>query len=201
MIVHHRRRVFWSGGFDSTAWLLERLRRGDRVEAHYAPTGGGDSGWQKNRHEQDARDRVLAALPAEWRSHLTIAPAIPFDWQLHGEIVKDWREVGEQRSDWFSSQGPLLSAAGRLIGGADALYVGAELMPEVAELFRRSGVALPLLGVGKPAILAHAKATGVDGLLALTWSCEGENDEAGHGGCGECKPCRERIIPAFGARC
>lgn len=196
MIVRpSRRRVFWSGGFDSTAWLLELLRRGDRVEAHYAPTGSDE--WQKKHREMDARARILAALPAAWRSRLSIAESVPYDWALHAEMLKDWHEVDDQRkAGWWSSQGPLLSAVGRLVGGADALYIGTELIPEVADLFRRSGVRLPLLGVGKPAILDHAQRTGVDGLLALTWSCEGENDETIDRACGLCTPCQKRIIPA-----
>lgn len=193
-IVPSRRRLLWSGGFDSTAYLLEQLRAGERVEVYYAPTGG--EFWQKTRRELDARERIVSALPASWRSRLVDAGHIPYDWQVYHAFDQAWGELLERRrGEWWSDQAPLVAGLARLIPRLEAAYVSGDVTLEHQgrALFHAWDLTLPIAHVTKRQLLDQARANGLERILALTWSCEA--DDGRPGACGECDPCRARIIP------
>lgn len=195
-ITPFRLRLLWSGGFDSTALLLEYLRRGDRVKVVYLPTHGG-SEWQKTRNEQDARTRILHALPDAYRARLTVADPVPYDEQVYTAFVAHWGNLqNDCAGTWFSPQAALVAAAPGLLGtDVTAAYVSSDeslhAAPVLAHL-RAAGVALPVLTATKAALWQHARHHSHDSLLHLTWSCEGDHDGAHP--CGHCDPCWHRLL-------
>ncbi len=188
-------RVLWSGGFDSTYLVLSLLAQGERVRAIYLTQ---DLAWQKQLRETEARRRILAALPPELRAHLD-AQAEPERlredvWARRARVDDELFKIGEERSP----QLPLLCAYGQIEGRAAAAFVfGDETLrhPKHVRALETSGISLQLAGLTKSDALHDARRRGFEHLLALTWSCEAENNVARFGPCGTCAPCRSRIMP------
>lgn len=191
------RRVFWTGGFDSTFRVLDLLRRGERVEALYLLD---DPHWNKRVQEVDARERIARAIPAELRRNLLVQRP-EYDaavWARH-ETLKLEREWAEYRTQMFSSQQNTL-----LVAGAEALGDGIEVslvsddagsadLEAMSMTIRASGkFSYPLLNVSKRSMLRVATKYRFDHLLRMTWSCEEATSTTP---CGKCECCLKRIIP------
>lgn len=65
------RQILWTGGFDSTYLVVDALLAGDHVRAiTWRGWGMNDESWQKLQNEDEARRRIVAALPIELRRRL-----------------------------------------------------------------------------------------------------------------------------------
>lgn len=197
-----RRRMLWSGGFDSTAMLVRALRAGDHVEAHYIVD---DPTWWKRKNEVEARERILAALPAHLRGLLTLAPLEDTSRQIVAARYEEhhyrwYRHVWEAGFDWRSAPPAmgLFSAAAAVLGpgleigitGCDEGTFGGGYRA-MADTFRaQAGLVQPLGSLTKLDLLAEARAEGWEHLLLETWTC----DEDVRIPCGVCGCCRRRVV-------
>ncbi len=193
-------RLLWSGGFDSTFRLLERLYVGDRVEVVYVNQGGD---WQKQRREQEARRRLLAALPLGWRARVLIdpedakgrPPVLMADGSIAGRYADLELEAQRRYPDGYSPQLPLLCAVADVLGPVEACFVQGDETPALfMPVLRAHPFRLPLLERTKTQLLHAAWRSGFDDLLALTWSCEADDGDAKVGPCRVCDPCKARIL-------
>lgn len=204
-IIVPPRRVLWTGGFDSTALVLETLRteRG-RVEPYAIEFTYPNMEWQKARREADARDRIRAALPPGMAARLEPDQVIPFFPEHADRAAAVFDAIWSMRtaaglSGWHSPQVSGLVVVAEHVAGLAAGYVAGDSALEDPftrrELVRR--LALPFAHVSKRALLEQAHRAGYADVLDLTWSCEGDDWDAVDGPCGNCLPCRSRIIPAI----
>ncbi len=211
------REVLWSGGFDSTALVLQALHAGDAVRPIVLEAG--EVEWQKLRRERRARERIRETMPAEFRARLwpdrfiRQEPIFSRIDALHLDADRRLQTIAAcgcrpvLRADvaeypdgfpWVSRQNALLLAFAELWPGVEAGFV------ESDQTFRcpvygdriRAAFRLPLADWSKAELLAWAESAGLRRLLDLTWTCEADNADAAAGPCGACDPCRARIIPA-----
>lgn len=189
------RKILWSGGFDSTALVVDALRRGEKVEPYYVVTS---EHWQKQIREREAIGRILAALPPEMRRLVvkepTEAPSLREVWTGFCEVDAEFRQ---RTAGWFSQQAAYMAAAADQIGGEIemALVQGDHALaePELA-ILREHRVTTPIAGITKSELLWNAERDGYADLLRMTWTCEAQNQDARLAACGVCEPCRRRII-------
>jgi 7-cyano-7-deazaguanine synthase in queuosine biosynthesis len=198
-----RRTILWTGGFDSTWLVVDSLLRGEAVRA-VAWLGGSRYVLprDKARNEAAARARIEHALPAALARRLDVE--VHRDNQVDGEAMSAvWNELwGAAPGVWWSPQNAILGMLPAVLGGPVAAGLVADdptaAQAGVLRVLREHGVELPIVERRKAELLDDARARGFDELLALTWSCEGSGPLASTTGCGECGPCRERILPAAG---
>jgi hypothetical protein len=187
---------------DSTALVVEALRAGEGVEPFYVEM---DPGWQKQRREREARERVRAAMPSDLRNRLAPDQVVQLReiWprtEANDLALYTWRRnnlgSAAQAAD-YSPQVPAIAAVGELFPGIETGYLAtdASICDRYQREFLARHVGLPLAHISKAALLARARAAGFLDLLDLTWSCEGENFETVDGPCGRCLPCSARILP------
>lgn len=198
--VPSRRRILWSGGFDSTALVLEGLARGDRIEPVYIDH---DNGWKKDRYQMAAIARVIVALPEGLRARLTPVQRVTLE-DVYRDTMARLAELDAAAIELGVGRSPqvaLLHAVGRAVGPIEAAYVandtaGAQL-PLSRELLLSGGIQMPLIRTSKLELWAAARDRGFEDLLRLTWSCEGPAGEPDwpEWPCGRCDPCRHRLVP------
>jgi hypothetical protein len=181
--------VLWSGGFDSTALVLERLRRGETVRPVYMAQR---ARWQKQIRERDAMDRIRSAIAEPRLLRLVEWPAFNTSIEPHVRALDELNG-----GDWTTVQNAALAAVADDVGPIAAALVAddytATQRPVVGYL-RRHRVALPVIASTKRDVLRVARDHGYAELLELTWSCEGRNTESRGLACGRCEPCRHRIV-------
>jgi hypothetical protein len=193
------RRILWSGGFDSTFLVLDALTRGERVEPFYVQQAT-EPVWQKQRRECAALESIVSRLPRGYRARLTKLPRAPFIvyrdvWGEYRKLDKELRQIA---GDDYSPQLPLLAAVAHELHGVEMAFVAGDssIQHEASRLFMAAHqIESPLAGKHKGELLRDADHRGFGHLLRLTWSCEGDALAAEHGPCGECGPCKARIIP------
>lgn len=183
--------VLWSGGFDSTYLVIDRLLQGESVQPLYIAQS---DGWQKQIRERDAMDRIRFALPGDLRSHL--APAQ--EWIAWRDVIASIEPELRKVSRSTTVQNAALAAVGVDAGPVEVALVSEDRTahrPAVLAWLRSHRVELPMLASTKHAILARARVRGYEDLLGLTWSCEGPNADAAARPCAACEPCEHRILP------
>lgn len=220
------RRILWTGGFDSTWLIVDALLAGDRIEAvtyrsAYVGHIGDPRGWQKAHNEDEARRRILHALPSSLRDRLGFAVIDEAGRHLPRDVFHEpwyrlkehapfnarryalWQDEHWEYYDMWPDQDWLVGCVPGLIGGAlETGYIGGDSLFQPGKTFRADalgslGLTFPLRNHTKPELLADARARGFAELLDLTWSCE-SNDPARTEPCGKCTPCKLRIIPSIG---
>lgn len=187
-----RRRVLWSGGFDSTFLVLHSLRQRRPIEAVYLQQF---DDWQKQIRERRAIERVLREVPAELRRYLTIGQEARLEdfWSRYSDIDPELQAL-----DWTSPQNGYLAAVAEAVKGAACGLVADDStgqQPNVLEAMKRYGLRYPLLYWKKADLLPIAAQEGFLDLLSLTWSCE--THEVTEAGCGTCLVCRRRLVPVL----
>ena len=189
-----RKRLLWSGGFDSTYLLVSQLKAGEHIEAVYLTQ---DPRWQKQAREIEARQRIFHALPHELQSRLTVHQPDPLD----ADVWRRWHILNVELqaiTGGCSVQTAMLAAIADQRGPVQAgiaLGDGVANDPKQRELLREHQVEMPLVDVSKTTMYQTAQCEGWAHLLDLTWSCEAWNDEATAAPCGKCLPCQGRIRP------
>jgi len=184
--------VLWTGGFDSTARILEHLRDGREVQPIYMAHS---TGWEKSQRETAARARIRAALSAG-----ALRPDRVWDLeQLQSGFggAPLWRVCVELCDALqLSHQYAALRFCREVTGTIDLIECCVVMYDEVwerlihptrpaaVETFFR-GFPMPLLDKSKRTLWLAAPPAH-QAVLALTFSCE----ETDHDG----RTCRERSL-------
>lgn len=199
-----RRQVFWSGGFDSTALVLEHLRAGHHVVPFVIDMDPGDGPeWQKTRNERDARERIRANLPTELQRHLDQEQLVTTDHLVTRHYRLEYELWERQIGHWQPGADPtrnrqlpmLVLAAGEIGGRVDAGFVATDraLRDQAHQEVLANAVDVPMGQWTKFDIWLRAVRYGYAARLRQTWSCEGLNDQ-GRIACGVCEACQHRVL-------
>lgn len=203
-------RTFWTGGSESTFWVLRILDESDRaIEPHYVIDPERSSARLEIRTMERLR-RLIEEMRPDWRGrirdlvtvHLNDIPASP-------ELTAAYEEV---RSQWYlglqylwlaeyckaADLGPIdlcVGSNGRLGQTLEHVVVRSEgdlenyeLGPggdALARLFRF--FRLPVIHVNKEIMNAEAQARGWGEILDRTWFCH--HPVMNRYTCGTCRPC------------
>lgn len=197
------RSILWTGGFDSTWLVVDALLRGERVDAF---TSTGWNAPHKAVREMVARERIKQTLPAQLRRHLWHVEECHADVAIERRAKQTWAEMLTVEPAGTSPQNQILALLPAVIGRPvlDTGHVKDDPTTNqvaVRAILERHGIRMPLAHVTKVELLADARRRGFDNVLDLTWSCEGPLDRDDGPGltgppCGECEPCRMRIMAA-----
>jgi len=188
------RRILWTGGFDSTWLVVDALLDGYRVEAPvWRGVGVGIGSWQKPANEDEARRRILHALPPDLQSRLR---SVAIDGRMTGAWQDAWAELTAAEGDrWWPPQTYMIASLPQLTGPVEAAFVATDVTtsrPGIMAALERRGVRSPIADLTKPELLVDATRRGFRHLLDLTWSCECDI-----AGAGDCDPCHHRVIPGL----
>lgn len=190
-----RRSILWTGGFDSTALVVDALVEGYAVDAYVWRGYGMQPGWQKVDNEDAARDRIHHGLPSDLRQRLTQHVETDYS-RIRPAMRAAYDELIEALPQW-SRQNEVLAALPALVGPVEAGFVDGDATiadPVQRSLLERAGIRFPLASFTKADLYAEAERRGYAHLLDLTWSCEAGGP--GRQPCGDCEPCRHRVVPA-----
>lgn len=202
-----KRRILWTGGFDSTWLVIDALLSGAQVET---VTLRGLTQYQKTPNEDAARARIQHGLPGTLRSRLFSQVYDTRYESIVSEMRSPWNELwgmaGSKFEDW-SEQAPLLCAIPPATGRMEVGHVredkGPHWRPRWAYMNSR-GLDFPIEHLSKPELLRDAQNRGFSHLLAMTWSCEDTQGpesrlkNPSRVACGNCEPCEHRIMPQYG---
>jgi hypothetical protein len=201
------RRSFWTGGFDSTALMLKRLKEGQRVRPvfikHSTMLGKSE---REMEAQQKIADRISDARP-EWRERIqqvcvwdfeqvSELPALKMHWEVVLELASALGLSGQYACIRFcrdvfgwAKHPPISVAAVKY----DELWY----LLNIEERFQKDSVQKFFKGFDFPLIDKSKRDLWLEAddfeksLLRMTWSCEGVKNG---------KSCIERGVPA-GDRC
>jgi len=192
------RHIFWTGGFDSTYYVLRSLSEGFQVQPHYIQKAGDgrECAVQEVRTIEHWRTWLQSNKPELW--DLLKPPTIVGKVPEEKGVREDWKRAGagNKPSDLVGWQ---YEAMSRLALSFDMFDVaccaehGGRLQRNLEAVKKLPGadrLTFPLVDTTKEEMLAWSQAHGFD--LSPCWSCWHPKDGEP---CGKCRMCRERIVP------
>lgn len=210
MSADHIEKTFWTGGSESTFWVLRILSDSSRdVEPHYIVDPERSSAALEIRTVAALRERIEAWRP-EWSgrirdlrvTHLSDIPAYPDLTAAYDRIREAWY-LGLQYlwlADYcrWRGEGPLDLCVGNNGRLGKALLEHAVRSESELENFEvraqgdalttlMSNFRLPVVMVNKEIMNREAAARGWTGIMDETWFCH--QPVAGRYTCGTCRPC------------
>jgi len=213
-----KKKIFWTGGWDSTFRLLQLLINEEKtVEPYYLIDHQRRSYKLEIDRMEQIRERIINKYDHTKEQLIPVTYYNFEDIKLDIEIVQAWREIKNDRH--FGYQYKWLASFCKQHGlneielCVDRRDNEKEPTPTLADILISENLpaqyhtlfqyfSLPLIGLSKTDMIQIATKNGWEDILTMTWFCHHPIHIPFYGevACGICNPCRIAVWEGFGDR-